>query len=53
MGNLDPCAVEEVWEVGVWQTGANIPDDLPPALADLDAFDPWATYLGPASEFDP
>lgn len=49
--DLDLCAVEEVWEIGTGQAGANVPDGFPPRLVDLDEFDPWAKYFGPASGF--
>lgn len=39
-GDLDLCAVEEVWGVGAGQAGASTPDDLPPGLIDLDEFNP-------------
>lgn len=36
-GDVYICALEEVCEVGAGRTGANILDDLPPELGDLDS----------------
>lgn len=40
-GDVYLSVVEEVREVGAEQTIANLPELLPPALADLDKFNPW------------
>lgn len=53
IGDLDLRAVEGIWEDGAGQIGANIPEELPPSLVDLDKFNPWARYLDPESRFDP
>lgn len=51
--DIELCAVEEVQGGSAGQPGANNLDDLPPGLANLDHFDPWAKYFDPASEYDP
>lgn len=51
-GDLDLCAVDDLWDVGVGQPSASLADDFPPGLIDAEFFGPWHLYMGATSRRD-
>lgn len=49
--DTDVWAFEEIWEIGVGDTSASLPEDLPPGMIDRGAFVLGAKYFGPSSGF--